>query len=603
METSRRRAGGREASVPPLTPGFGSRVAQYATPLIAVAIFLGFLALRLPGRAQFLTNWDSVNYALGTQRFALEQHQPHPPGYIGYVALGWVVSRLAEDPNASFTLLSAVSGAAAPAALFLLASRLMSRRYATLTAVTFGLSPVVWYYSKVALSYSPEMALALLFLWLAYEARASMSRRHLLVATTLLVVLGAVRQSGALFLIPAWLYAVYPFPRRSRRLAFVLLVVGNLAWLIPLIWLAGGPIAYVRASTGLAGLVVAPTSVFGFNPLGLVQNLGFVVGGILIGVNVGLVIVGMGYWSRARPLADLTAWERRFFLLWLAPPLATFMLIHTGQLGYVLLILPAGFLWAGLSLRAIVHRGERGWLSRAASRTGTGARRHAILATGLVGVFVGVNVAGSLYVPKQVSLLTRPERTNGVIETVNDLLDSLPLFRIVSSKEADGVAQRARQYDVKRNDDYWDQLIHVLEEYDPSTTAVLAVPDGAGSFRHLTYYLAEYRVYGLGKDLDQDFGHLFTAQDGTSDYNVEGLEEASDHLDLPDGITRIVIPDMALINRFPEGTDGVLVKLVGGGQVFIVHVGNGTTLRFVEDEEDDTRVVLDGPPAGSVEGP
>ncbi len=595
MSTHEQPAGEPADKLAPLMHPINRVATRYATELIVVVIFLAFLGMHLPRRAQFLINWDSVNYALGIRQFALEQHQPHPPGYIGYIALGWVARRLVGDSNAGFTLLSAVSGAAAPAALFLLASRLMPQRYAAVTAVTFGLSPVVWYYSKVALGYSPEVALALLALSAAYQARREVSFRHLLVATLLLVTLGAVRQSGALFLIPVWLYVIYAFPWRERGLALGLLAAGNLAWLIPLIWLAGGPIAYFRASSGLAGLAVAPTSIFGFNPLGLLQNVGFVLGGILIGANIGLLIIAIAHRSRSRPLSHLTARDRRFLGLWLAPPLLMFVLIHTGQLGYVLLILPAAYLWVGLSLRALVQRGAPSWLSPRARGKGDPSRRSAVVTAVLVAALVVVNVAGSVYLPKQASRLAQPERATGVVQLVNDLFDSLPLFSVVSSEDAEGVAQRVRQYDVEGNDRYWDQLIHLLEEYDPSTTALLAVPDGAGSFRHLTYYLPEYRVYALGKDLDENFGHLFTAQDGTSDYDVGGLEKASAQLDLPDGITRLVVPDQGIINRFPDATKGTLIKLVGGAQVFVVPVEDGATLRFVQQGPDDARIIVAQP--------
>lgn len=594
METIKQPSSRRGAGSSPDLLKIRNALVRYRTHLMTLVIFLAFLALHLPGRAQFLTNWDSVNYALGTRRFDLETHQPHPPGYIGYVALGWVLKLLGGDANSSFTFLSAVSGAGASATLFLFATHFISRRYAAVTAVAFGLSPVVWYYSRVALSYSPEMALALLFLWVAYDAWSGASLRHLLVATTLLVILGAVRQSGALFLIPVWLYVVYWFSWRERALALGLLIVGNLAWLVPMIWLSGGPVEYIRASTGLAGLAVAPTFVLGFNPLGLVQNLGFVAVGILVGLNVGLLIVGIGHWSQSKPLGDLSRGDRRFLLLWLAPPLATFLLVHTGQLGYILLILPAGFLWTGLSLSALARRAQRGWFGPPADLGGSGSRRTSALVTSLAGVLLVVNLAGAGYLPRQVSLLARPDRARGLLSMADAVFDNLPLASIVSSEEADGVAQQARQYDVEQNDKYWDQLIHILEEYDPSTTAVLAVPDGAGSFRHLTYYLPDYRVYALGKDLDENFGHLFTAEEGTSDYNVQGLDEASDHLELPESITRLVVPDRGLTNRFAEGTDEVLVKLVGGGQVFIVNVEGAAMLRFVDDGEGQTIVVVDG---------
>lgn len=574
----------------------GSRAAPYATPLIVLAIFLGFLALRLPLRAEFLINWDAVNYALGANFFSIENHQPHPPGYIGYIALGWLLNHLTGEANASFTLLSAISGAAAPAALFLLSSYFMSRRYAVVTAVLFGLSPLVWYYSEVALSYSVEMALSLFFLWAGYKARTNLSMRHLLAATILIVVLGSVRQSGALFLMPLWLYMAWPFRWRFRLQAVTLLVVGNLAWLIPLIWLAGDPLAYIRASAGLASLAVAPTSVFALNPMGWVQNIAYIAGGIFLGVNVGVIIVALGHWSHSRPLANLTTCDRMFFIIWAGPSLATYTLLHTGQLGYLLLVLPAGFLWVGLSLSAMVGKGHMKRPVPAVNWKSGSAYRRAVVAASLVIILLATNVMGSLYGLKMVYAVASPEQENVVHDAANDFFDSVPHFSMDIVEESEGLAERARQFDVKTNDEHWDRLTNLIDVFDPDTTAVLTLPNGAGSFRHLTYYLPEYRVYGLGEDLDETFGHMFTAHNGTSDYSVEGLEEASRFLDLPDEIRRLVIPDKDIMNRFAEDTDGVVLELVNGREVFVIPVPDGAALRFVEEGEEGPRIRLDYPP-------
>jgi hypothetical protein len=90
------------------------------------------------------------------------------------------------------------------------------RHYALTTALAFGLSPVVWYYSEVALSYSTEMVLTLLFVWFGTAARRRRSPRALLAATLCLTTLGAIRQSGLAFLLPLWVFIVWPFPRPTR---------------------------------------------------------------------------------------------------------------------------------------------------------------------------------------------------------------------------------------------------------------------------------------------------------------------------------------------------------------------------------------------------
>lgn len=50
------------------------------------------LASRWPYRARLLPTWDAVQFAPALDQFDVVRHQPHPPGYIVYVALGRLVA-------------------------------------------------------------------------------------------------------------------------------------------------------------------------------------------------------------------------------------------------------------------------------------------------------------------------------------------------------------------------------------------------------------------------------------------------------------------------------------------------------------------------------
>ncbi|MFO7817028.1 MAG: hypothetical protein ACQES5_08195 [Thermodesulfobacteriota bacterium] len=560
------------------------RLSPHVMLLAGLAIFVVFLALRIPVRADFLINWDAVNYALGTELFSLEHHQPHPPGYIGYVALGWVLNHLTEDANSSLTLLSALSGAAAPAALFLLASNFMRRRYAAVTAVTFGLSPLVWYYSEVALGYSLAMALALFYTWAGYRAWKKVSVPHLFWATIFLVFLGSVRQSGGLFLIPLWLFLIWPFPWRRRLQAAAILVVGNLIWLVPLILLAGDVHAYFQAAAELANLAVAPTSLFSFDVFGLLRNFSFVAAGILVGINVGLLIIVLARCTGCRPLSSLTGGDRIFFFLWLVPSLATYVLIHTGQLGYILMILPIGFIWTGMSLNAMARQVHEVHLLAAAKRQAALVCRKPVL-WALTILFALTNVLGYLYIPNATHALTRPENLNA------ELFDTLPNLEAFSETEREKIKNWARQFNVKRNDEYWSGLIRLIERFDPETTAVIAEPTGSGSFRHLTYYLPKYRIYGVGKDIKKDFGYLFKAHNGSSDYTVQGLEKVNRFLRLPQGLNRVIIPDKEIYSGLDKDqVEGGFKTLKDGTEVFALEIPEQALLLFSGDEDSGQRI-------------
>jgi hypothetical protein len=562
------------------------RAGRYAY-LISLLLFVGFLALRLPFRAQFLVNWDAVNFALGTQFFSLQHHQPHPPGYIGYVALGWVFNHVTGDANSSLTWMSVISGSAAPAGFFLLALLFMRWRYALVTAVLFGLSPVVWYYSEVALTYSVELGLAVFFLRSSYQARRRLSFRHLVLATALLVLLGALRPSGGLFLMPMWLYVAWSFPWRQRLQGGAFLVLGNLAWLVPLLWLSGGIVPYLRASSELVHLVVVPTSVFALNPLGMGQNIGFVLLGVVVGANLGLLIVVAACLLRVNPFAFISR-HRIFFLLWLVPALLTYLLLHTGQLGYVLFILPTVFLVIGSALAGIGARRPRIALSGAAAAAGSVlARRHALAV--VVAALALSNAITFLFAPNAVYAIARANDPAVANDPKVEPPDSLRSSRIANHQEAPDVAEYARQYNVRLNDTHWSNLIEFVKEYDPETTVVLAAPEVAGTFRHLSYYLPDYRVYGLREDLNGSFGHLFTAFGGTSDYAVEGLEDARERLDLPVEVRWLVIADRDIYRR----VQGVPMDSAAGETPGVaLPVPRGTSLLFHNTDEGNAKIIL-----------
>src|SRR5919201_1436727 len=94
---------------------------QLAVPLGVVLSVLMVAGSRLPLRTHYLLNWDAAQFALGMQRFDIVHHQPHPPGYVGYLALGRLFALVFPDPNAALVALSIVGECAGVAVAFLFA--------------------------------------------------------------------------------------------------------------------------------------------------------------------------------------------------------------------------------------------------------------------------------------------------------------------------------------------------------------------------------------------------------------------------------------------------------------------------------------------------
>lgn len=494
---------------------------------VMLTLFLTLVVVRWPLRSQFLVNWDAVNFALGIEAFDLTHHQPHPPGYIGYVLLGRVVTWLAGDPNAALTAISVVAGASLPVGAFLLGRRLMSRRWALVTAALVATSPVVWYYSVVALTYILSGALVTFIAWAAHVARTEHSARHLYLAAVLAGLLGSIRQTDLLFMVPLLIFAGLAVTWRERFRAVAVLGVVVAVWLIPLLVMAGGVAQYLELSRALAELAGGRTWILGLNPVGILQNLGLVAIGLLVGLNVALLgFVAAGV-RRLKVWRRIQTDDRRLLLLWVIPAILVFLFIHTGQIGYVLLILPAFMMLAGVAGEAVAE-------ARAARRS-----RLSLLNAPATGT--AAFTAGALVVANAVGFFSYPVAARAIMD------QDAPIGAEAAELIDDGgVNERTRQFSLELNDEYWERLTDLVQDHDPDTTVLLAAADSGGSFRHLAFYTPEHTVYAVGRDRNGTIGHLFTANAGTSDYSVEGLDHARTALTLPEDVETIVIVDRAV---------------------------------------------------------
>lgn len=567
--------------MPPVTDTLAPRVAsrnRSRERWITFALFVVFAVIRLPFRSEFLVNWDAVNFALGIEAFDLGHHQPHAPGYIGYVVLGRVLAAFTGDPNTGLTLLSVLAGGLLPAAFYLLARRMLPRGPALLMAVLVGTSPVVWYYSSVALTYVVGAAVAVLAAWAAHVARTERSRGHLIAAALLLAVLGSLRQTDLVLLLPLLVYAAWAFPRRERLQAAATLTGACLAWSVPLVIQAGGPMRYLELSRELAQLAGGRTWAFGMNPVGLLQNVGLVGAGLLLGLNIALLVLpaALRYWTFGG--RTLPRESRRMLWLWAAPALFIYLFVHTGQIGYVLMVLPATMLWIGAMASEVAERLSLTQPARAAARVSGRALRHprpAVLA--LVAALVLGNIGASFVFPRaSFALLTRG--------------DSARVQDVATSLTDDGVAERTRQYLIGENDEYWDAAVDFVEEFEEDESAILSVPTSVGTFRHLAYYLPDRLVYGIGNDRKGHFGHLFTAVDGHNTYTVAGLAQSRAVLVLPSEVRWLIVPDRLIQEQLPDDLTRRTHDVEVGPSLVAVKVPRGSALLF--DRDDDGEITI-----------
>ena len=232
----------------------------------AAAAYAAVHLLFLP---RSLEDIDSINFALGLRHFDVAAHQPHPPGYPVYIVLGRTALALARflTPEAAFasqaalalSLLSACASGLAVACLGVIfatldrASRVAPSRWQALTLA--AACPLFWVAGVRPMSDMVGLALALLSLACILRGRTRGSP-GLLAAGALMAGLAAgVRVQTALVTVPPLLLVAWQ--RRGDRLLLVrlasALVLGGLAWAVPLVWLSGGLGGYLAALGSQAG--------------------------------------------------------------------------------------------------------------------------------------------------------------------------------------------------------------------------------------------------------------------------------------------------------------------------------------------------------------
>ncbi|MBI4263868.1 MAG: DUF2723 domain-containing protein [Acidobacteria bacterium] len=240
-----------------------------------------YAAAHLPFLPRSLEDIDSINFALGLREFDPASHQPHPPGYPVYIALGrallavvWNIwPGLSRVEAEALTLgLWSVLGAAvaivAAAHVFAavcsggpegppprsedgppLRSAVGPRATVVWATALLAVSPLFWMTGLRPMSDMPGLALALCAQALALSGRTD--RRRLTQAALLSGLAAGVRLQTLWLTLP--LLAIALVEQRRAGLRWLLtrpsaaLVLGGLVWSVPLLIVTGGIDAYASA--------------------------------------------------------------------------------------------------------------------------------------------------------------------------------------------------------------------------------------------------------------------------------------------------------------------------------------------------------------------
>ena len=442
-----------------------------------VLMMMGLAALTLlsrwPYRARMLYNWDAVQFALALREFDISKHQPHPPGYLLYVALGRLLNIPLGDPNLAYVALAMLFSAATTVAVYWLARALYDRVTAAAAATLLAVSPLFWFYGSVGLTYAGEAFGASLVAAFAYGALRG-NPRALYGCAVALGLVGGIRQSVLVLLFPLCVACAFLGVRSVRRLlvAATLMVVAVLSWFLPMVWLTGGLRPYLRASTQLYGSVVLPTSVLGGSLDVTLAQARYVLASVIVGLGpLTLAVFALPLYIRR------AGWGRGdwFLVAWIVPPAAFYTLVHFGQAGYVLTFLPALVILLSRVLVEVVAAGSER-LRRPNWRWGLTAAALVPLCLLSTAFFVSARP-----VPREFN-----HRTGGswMWRAKDEAHDWIMSRTAAALREHEAVI---RTY-----------VETIRAVYDPSDTALLTEVGNPRSYpwlRHAMFYMPEYAIY------------------------------------------------------------------------------------------------------------
>jgi hypothetical protein len=487
----------------------GTRAAnRLATRRVALAAAAVTLFTRLPFTASRMWDHDSIQFALGVERYNLAAHHPHPPGYPLYIALLKIVAWAGVDALHGMVALSVLASAAGAGLIVLLTARLVEEaegapgsgplaggsgalRAGLFAAALYAFNPVLWFYGELPLIYAVEGGLSVA---VAYGAvRLGDSRGTFLAGCVLFALAGGLRQSTMILLAPLFLWGVYRAVRRGRigwRLLLGGAALGGaivLAWFIPLCRAAGGYAAYQHISGQHFRALLPHTSIlYGAGVGALAHNLEILAKWTLQGVFPSALALAFLWLASPRDilpglrrLAAVLPW----ILAWAVPPALFFALFHITKAGYTLVHLPA--LLVALAVGASAALAPRAVAASAGRQAGAVWRlpdtSHRLRSAAAIALAAGAGATLFLFGAER-----RPDQSR--------------LWAVVRHELNRG-AISAYERDL-------DRLLAVLRRYPPETTVLGTVElsgTGAASAegflypwqRHLQWYLPRYTVLWL----------------------------------------------------------------------------------------------------------
>jgi hypothetical protein len=417
---------------------------QKSDTVIATVMGLGTVLSRWPFQVKLLDNFDAVNYALALDHFDMRLHQPQPPGYPLYILLGRAFNLVFHDHLAALVWLSTILSGLGVVAIYLVGREMFGRRAGIIAALLLTTSTVFWFQGEMASPYTTDLFASAIVGWLCYRLASSPGHVAVWVGALAVGLAGALRLQTIVFLFPLFLCALR---NRSWKVIGGAVATAGIvfgAFFLPAVMTSGGPAAFARSMRGLVPIFQSTETLvrstrwarFMRNADAILRYTVFALGELVIPFAL------VGYLACTHRLRIWRDSKLSFLTVWILPTWIVYFLIWPGNLGTILVCMPPFFLLAAAGLNWVMDRPR--W-----------------------GTAVGWTLLAALLVWRIVIFTVLPQYPLGEFYRRFDNYE-----RVV------GIG------------DYYRSKLSLVSEIPAEETIVYA-----NDFRHLQYYLPQYRTF------------------------------------------------------------------------------------------------------------
>lgn len=406
------------------------------TVVIIFAIIVFSFISRFPLVEKMHSHTDSSSLVMALNHFDFLQETPAPPGYPLYLAFGKIISFLTHDPHSALLGVSIIATAIGGIAYYFAGKSIQGREAGAIASIIFLTSPAIYFFGLTVYPYLLMIAIEMVVITLCYRSFIDNKTSGLFLGLSYAILLG-IRPQEFITTLPLVFIVFYSMRRHEKLLLISAFSMISLAWIAPFLSVAGGIVNYIAVlSKGASEGLPFPS----LNPL-LTKKFELLNGAFLT-IGAGLPFSLLYFISTKLKKKVIV-----FFLLWCIPSLLFNLFIRTEHAGY-----------------------QEGYLS--------------------LGIIAAALFLGKLY---------KTNRTIAVVVVSLVAIVNLAIFFY----NRDPLYQRSYRQssfhysDIVRNDYSLEKKIdYISENFNSEETVILA---GPYFWRHVRYYLPEYKIYMVDK--------------------------------------------------------------------------------------------------------